>query len=303
MCRETPVGVEIAASDSAVLMRRKPTTVFYYSIIWHTPGSIIYAARRQKNAEFYGVQETISSDEWQRYLRQMTLPGWSLDGQALVRQASILVVGAGGIGSGLLPYLAGAGVGRIGIVDGDRVENTNLHRQVLYTADDLGQLKAEAAARRLRALNPHAEIQAHPVRLTVHNAADLIGAYDFVADGSDNTETRYLVNDACVGLGKTLIWGAASGFQGQVTVFNGPGAVGGVYGPNLRDLIPEPPADAPDCVDAGVLGPVPGIIGATMAAEVLKLMTGVGEPLSGRLLVFDARSMEWRILKFKSLAE
>ena len=249
------------------------------------------------------MQYTITSDEWQRYLRQMTLPDWSLDGQASVRQASLLVVGAGGIGSGLLPYLAGAGVGRIGIVDGDQVENTNLHRQVLYSTDDLGQLKAELAARRLQAVNPHIEVLAFPFRLTADNATGLIRDFDFVADGSDNTETRYLVNDTCVELGKTLIWGAASGFQGQISVFNAPTPLAGLRGPNLRDLFPEPPVDAPDCVDAGVLGPVPGMVGVAMAAEALKLITGVGEPLTGRLLVFDARSMEWRILKFRPLAE
>lgn len=246
------------------------------------------------------MQAPLSSDEWQRYLRQMTLPGWSLDGQARVQAMRVLVVGAGGIGSGLLPYLAGAGIGRIGIVDGDGVENTNLHRQTLYTTSDLGRPKAEAAAERLRAINPHAHIQPFPLRLTAENAAELMRDFDLIADGSDNTETRYVVNDACVELDKTLVWGAASGFQGQISVFNLP-ILNGLRGPNLRDLFPDPPADAPDCVDAGVLGPVPGSVGALMAAEILKIATGVGEPLSGRLLVFDARGMDWRVLKFRSL--
>lgn len=239
----------------------------------------------------------LTPDEWQHYLRQMTLPGWSLDGQARLRQCSILVVGAGGIGSGLLPYLAGAGVGRIGIADGDRVETTNLHRQVLYSAADIGRPKAEAAARRLGAANPLVEIQTIPVRLTAENAAEIIPGFDLVADGSDNTETRYLVNDTCVQLGKTLIWGAAAGFLGQVSVFNLPGP-DGQRGPNLRNLQPDPPTDAPDCVDAGVLGPVPGIVGALMAAEVMKIATGIGNPLSGRILVFDARGMVFRTFKF-----
>ena len=239
----------------------------------------------------------LTPEEWQRYLRQMTLPGWSLDGQARLRQCSILVVGAGGIGSGLLPYLAGSGVGLIGIADGDRVEATNLHRQVLYTAEDIGQSKAAATARRLSAANPLIDIRTFPLRLTAENAAEIISGFDLVADGSDNTETRYLVNDTCVALGKTLIWGAAAGFQGQVSVFNLPGP-DGRRGPTLRDLHPDPPTDAPDCVDAGVMGPVPGIVGALMAAEVLKIATGIGEPLSGRVLVFDARGMNFRTIKF-----
>ena len=245
-----------------------------------------------------GIDTSLTPDEWQRYLRQMTLPGWSLEGQALLRQTSVLVVGAGGIGSGLLPYLAGAGIGRIGIVDGDTVDTTNLHRQVLYGAEDVGQPKAAAAARRLRNANPLPDITVFPIRLTTENATELLFDFDLVADGSDNTETRYLVNDACTALGKTLIWGAAAGFQGQVSVFNLPGPVG-QRGPNLRNLYPDVPTDAPDCVDAGVMGPVPGIVGAMMAAEVLKIATGVGETLSGQLLVFDVRGMVFRNFKFQ----
>lgn len=240
---------------------------------------------------------TLTPDEWQRYLRQMTLPGWGLEGQERLRAASVLVVGAGGIGSGLLPYLAGAGVGSLGIVDGDRVDASNLHRQVLYTGADLGTPKAEAAARRLQAANPHCAVRPYPLRLSAENAAEILQEYAIIADGSDNTETRYLVNDACLALGKPLVWGAAAGYQGQVTVFNWQGQDGG-RGPNLRELAPEPPADAPDCLDAGVLGPVPALVGAAMAAEVLKLITGAGEPLSGRLLVFDARDMIWQTIRF-----
>ncbi len=243
------------------------------------------------------MQTNLSSDEWQRYLRQMTLPGWSLAGQARLQKSSVLVVGAGGIGSGLLPYLAGAGFGRIGMVDGDVVELTNLHRQVLYSSSDLGESKAGVAAGRLRAANPHCSIEVFPVRLSAENAAELIGNFDLIADGTDNTETRYLVNDTCVQLGKTLVWGAAAGFQGQVSVFNWPDEAGN-RGPNLRKLFPEPPLDAPDCVDAGVLGPVPGMVGAMMAVELLKIASGIGRPLSGQLLVFDARDMVFRSLKF-----
>lgn len=241
------------------------------------------------------METSISADEWQRYLRQMTLPGWSLDGQSRLRQCSVLVVGAGGIGSGLLPYLAGAGIGRLGIIDGDRVEITNLHRQVLYTSEDVGRLKAEAAASRLAQQNPNCRIEAFPERLGAENYTRVMAGFDIVADGSDNNETRFLVNDACLELGKTLVWGSAAGFQGQVTVFNHP-AADGTRGPDLRRIMPDVPADAADCVDAGVLGPVPGIVGALMAAEVLKIGTGVGEPLSGRLLIFDARDMMFRAM-------
>ncbi len=239
----------------------------------------------------------LSSDEWQRYLRQMTLPGWGLEGQARVGRCRVLVVGAGGIGSGLLPYLAGAGLRRLGIVDGDVVEPTNLHRQTLYTAGDSGQLKADVAAQRIQAVNPHVSVDVFSLRLTAENAAEIIANYDLIADGSDNTETRYLLNDTCLKLSKTLVWGAAAGFQGQVSVFNWPDAAG-TRGPNLRSLFPEPPVDAPDCLDAGVLGPLPGIVGALMAAEIFKIVTGVGQPLSGRLLVFDLREMSFRNLKF-----
>ncbi|MCB0531379.1 MAG: HesA/MoeB/ThiF family protein [Lewinellaceae bacterium] len=244
------------------------------------------------------MQTEFTSDEWQRYLRQMTLPGWSLEGQDRLRQTSVLVIGAGGIGSGLLPYLAGAGIGRLGIVDADMVENTNLHRQTLYTGNDLGHLKVDAAARRLQTLNPHCQVEIFPFRIDASNAVDLLSNFDLIADGTDNTETRYLVNDSCVELDKTLVWGAASGFQGQVSVFNLPQADGS-RGPNLRNLFPTPPTDALDCVDAGVLGPLPGIIGAVMAAEVLKIATGIGEPLSGALLVFDARAMQWQRVRFR----
>ncbi|MCC6459361.1 MAG: HesA/MoeB/ThiF family protein [Saprospiraceae bacterium] len=243
------------------------------------------------------MEAPLSSDEWQRYLRQMTLPGWSLEGQSKIGRSKVLVIGAGGIGSGLLPYLAGAGIGQLGIVDGDRVELTNLHRQTLYTAADIGALKAECSARRVQAANPNPDIRAYPVRLRAENAAELLADYDIIADGSDNTETRFLVNDTCLALGKTLVWGAAAGFQGQVTVFNWQGPEGR-RGPNLRHLMPEPPTDAPDCVDAGVLGPLPGMVGALMAGEILKLAAGIGEPLSGRLVVFDARSLLFTTLKF-----
>jgi adenylyltransferase/sulfurtransferase len=244
------------------------------------------------------MEQNLSADEWQRYLRQMTLPGWSLEGQARLQQCSVLVVGAGGIGSGLLPYLAGAGIGRLGIVDADIVELTNLHRQVLYTSSDLGKSKAEVAAKRLRAANPHCRIEAFPVRLEAANAVELLRDFNLIADGSDNPETRYLLNDSCVELDKTLVWGAAAGFQGQVSVFNCPDATGR-RGPNLRNLFPNPDADAPDCVDAGVLGPLPGIVGAVMAAELLMLATGVGEPLVGQMLVFDARGMDWQKIRFR----
>ena len=238
---------------------------------------------------------TLTDETWKRYLRQFSLQGWGLETYELLKGKKVLVLGAGGIGSTLLPYLAGAGVGAITVADGDRIELSNLHRQVLYTAEDIGMLKAEAAVKRLMALNSLVHLEAVPYRLDVSNAASLIKDCDLVCDGTDNTATRFVVNDACVALGKTLVWGAASGFTGQVSVFNAP-LGNGQRGPNLRTIYEEEPADAFDCVDQGVLGPVPGITGSIMAAEALNILSGNISGLGGKILVFDARNMDFRVL-------
>jgi sulfur-carrier protein adenylyltransferase/sulfurtransferase len=235
-----------------------------------------------------------------RYARHFVLPGFGPEGQERLKNGRVLVVGAGGLGSPLLQYLAAAGVGRIGIVDADTVDISNLQRQVLYKTDDLGEPKAEVARQRLCALNPHLDIRAYPVRFTRENALDLLRDYDIVADGTDNFPTRYLVNDACVLAGKINVFASVFRFEGQVAVFNLPDP-GGERGVQYRDLYPAPPPPGlvPDCAEGGVLGVLPGIIGAIQALEVIKVLAGVGEPLAGRLLVMDSANMLTRVLKIK----
>ncbi len=222
-----------------------------------------------------------------RYQRHLTLPGFGMQAQQKLKHARVLVVGAGGLGCPALQYLAAAGTGTLGIVDDDCVSLSNLQRQILYTEADIGMRKAETAAARLLAMNPNIDCQPHAVRLGPHNALDLIRDYDLVVDGSDNFATRYLVNDACVLAGKPFIHGAIQTYHGQASVLNYQG------GPTYRCLFPEPPdpKDAPNCSETGVLGVLPGMIGTIQATEAIKVLTGIGEPLSGVLLLFDALQM------------
>ena len=232
--------------------------------------------------------------EQERYARHLSLAGFGPEAQARLKVSRVLVVGAGGLGCPALLYLAAAGVGRITIVDADRVDVSNLQRQVLYTAADAGQPKAEVAARRLRALNDLIEIVPRVERLDRANALALIGDCDVVVDGSDNFATRYLVNDACVLAGKPFVYGAIQGFAGQLSVFNWRG------GPTYRCLFPEAPepGSVPTCGEAGVLGVLPGLIGTAQATEAVKVLTGIGEPLSGRLLLWDALTMQLQTVTF-----
>jgi adenylyltransferase/sulfurtransferase len=236
---------------------------------------------------------TLSSDEIARYQRHLSLAGFGLVAQEKLKSSSVLVIGAGGLGCPALLYLAAAGVDRIVIVDDDHVDVSNLQRQVLFGAADAGQPKAEAAARRLRALNPHVVIEPRIERFTRENALDLVRGCDVVLDGSDNFPTRYLVNDACVIAGKPFVYGAIQGFEGQLSVFNWQG------GPTYRCLFAEPPAPGTirNCAEAGVLGVLPGLIGTAQACEVIKLLTGVGESLSGRLLLWDALTMSTQTVR------
>ena len=235
-----------------------------------------------------------SSDEILRYARQLSLAGFGPDAQEKLKRSRVLVIGAGGLGCPVLLYLAAAGVGRIEIIDSDRVDVSNLQRQVLYAEADVGQLKVEAASDRLRALNPLIEIVPHAERFTRTNALVRVGSVDVVIDGSDNFATRYLVNDACVLARKPFVYGAIHGFEGQASVFNWRG------GPTYRCLFPEPPepGTVPNCAEAGVLGVLPGLIGTIQATEAVKLLTGIGEPLSGRLLLWDALTMTTRLVAF-----
>jgi adenylyltransferase/sulfurtransferase len=247
---------------------------------------------------------TFSKAELARYDRHIIIPDFGLAAQQKLKAAKVLVIGSGGLGSPLLLYLAAAGVGTIGIVEFDVVDDSNLQRQVLFGKNDVGRAKARAAKSRLQALNPHIKIQLHNTRLTSENALQIVKKYDVVADGTDNFPTRYLVNDACVLLGKTNVYASIFQFDGQVSVFNYRDA-DGVLGPNYRDLYPTPPPPGlvPSCAEGGVLGVLPGIIGSMQANEVIKVITGVGTPLSGRLFLFDALNFETRTFNIKRRAD
>nr|NIP78184.1 molybdopterin-synthase adenylyltransferase MoeB [Gemmatimonadota bacterium]NIQ52558.1 molybdopterin-synthase adenylyltransferase MoeB [Gemmatimonadota bacterium]NIU72696.1 molybdopterin-synthase adenylyltransferase MoeB [Gammaproteobacteria bacterium]NIX43102.1 molybdopterin-synthase adenylyltransferase MoeB [Gemmatimonadota bacterium]NIY07264.1 molybdopterin-synthase adenylyltransferase MoeB [Gemmatimonadota bacterium] len=229
------------------------------------------------------------------YARHLVLDQVGEEGQRRLKEAKVLVVGAGGLGSPVSLYLAAAGVGTLGLVDFDDVDASNLQRQVLYGESDLGRPKLEAAVERLRDLNPHIAVVPHAARLTSDNALDIIRDYDIVVDGTDNFPTRYLVNDACVLLGKRNVYGSILKFEGQVSVFGGDDA------PCYRCLFrqPPPPGLVPNCAEGGVLGVLPGVIGSLQALETVKLITGAGEPLIGRLLLFDGLGMKWREMKLR----
>ena len=227
-----------------------------------------------------GINNDLTPAERERYSRHLMLPEVGTDGQKRLRAASVLCVGCGGLGSPLLLYLAAAGVGRIGIVDGDVVELSNLQRQVIHGEGWLGRSKAQSAASRIADLNPGCQVDVHEQMLSIENALDLIAPYDLVCDGTDNFPTRFLVNDACVLLGKPLIYGSVQRFVGQVSVFNRT-----ADSPNYRDLLtePPPPGEVPSCAEAGVMGVMPGLIGLLQASEAIKLITDIGKhiPLAG----------------------
>ncbi len=229
-------------------------------------------------------------NELYRYARHFTLPEVGLEGQARLKEARVLCVGAGGLGSPLALYLAAAGVGTLGMVDDDTVDESNLQRQILHGTSDVGRSKLDSAGDRLREVNPHVTVEKHRTRLTSANALEILGGYDIVVDGTDNFPTRYLVNDACVLLGKPNVYGSIFRWEGQASVF------ATEEGPCYRCLFrePPPPGLVPNCAEGGVLGVLPGIVGSVQAMETVKLILGVGRPLVGRLLIFDALEMSWR---------
>ncbi|MGH9462503.1 MAG: molybdopterin-synthase adenylyltransferase MoeB, partial [Vicinamibacteria bacterium] len=236
-----------------------------------------------------------SHDEVQRYSRHLIMPEVGMEGQAKLKKAQVLLIGAGGLGAPLGLYLAAAGVGRIGLVDFDVVDASNLQRQVTYSTADVGRPKLEVARERLAGINPHIQIDTFDERLSSENALDTFRSFDIVADGTDNFPTRYLVNDACVLLGKPNVYGSIFRFEGQASVFYAK------EGPCYRCLYPEPPPPGlvPSCAEGGVLGVLPGIVGTLQALEVIKLILGEGSPLIGRLLLFDALKMRFRELKLR----
>jgi molybdopterin/thiamine biosynthesis adenylyltransferase/rhodanese-related sulfurtransferase len=241
------------------------------------------------------VSVQLTPEEVLRYSRHLLLPEVGVEGQERLRAARVLVVGVGGLGSPASLYLAAAGIGTLGIVEFDRVDGSNLQRQVLFGTRQIGQSKLNAAVGRLSDLNPHVRIEPFPERLTAATARETIAAFDLVVDGSDNFPTRYLVNDACALLGKPLVYGSIFRFDGQVTVFDAS------RGPCYRCLHPEPPPPGlvPSCAEGGVLGVLPGVIGSLQALEALKLVLGIGESLVGRLLLFDALRLRMRELTLR----
>ena len=241
----------------------------------------------------------LGRDELARYARHLVLPGIGPEGQRRLANARMLVVGAGGLGSPALLYLAAAGVGTLGIVDDDVVEGSNLQRQVIHGVSDLGLPKTASARRAIAEVNPHVTVVEHRERLTTANALDVLSGYDLVLDGTDAFATRYLVSDAAEVLGIPCVWGAIYRFTGQVATFWGPvGSPGGVEGVTYRDLfpVPPPPGASPDCATGGVFGAMCGTIGSVMATEAIKLVTGTGDTLLGRLAVYDALALTWRQL-------
>ncbi|MCU0525488.1 MAG: molybdopterin-synthase adenylyltransferase MoeB [Elainella sp. Prado103] len=237
----------------------------------------------------------LSKDDYERYSRHLILPEVGMDGQKRLKAASVLCIGTGGLGSPLLLYLAAAGIGRIGIVDFDVVDTSNLQRQVIHGTSWVGKPKIESAKQRILEINPYCQVDLYETRLSAENALGIVEPYDIVVDGTDNFPTRYLVNDACVLLNKPNVYGSIYRFEGQATVFNYEG------GPNYRDLYPEPPPPGlvPSCAEGGVLGILPGIIGLIQATETVKIVLGAGQTLSGRLLLYNALNMSFRELKLR----
>jgi sulfur-carrier protein adenylyltransferase/sulfurtransferase len=238
---------------------------------------------------------TLSKDEVLRYSRHLIMPEVGMEGQLKLKKAKVLLIGAGGLGSPLALYLAAAGVGKMGLVDFDVVDFTNLQRQIMHGTSDVGRPKLDSAAETIAEINPYVELVPHQARLTSGNALDIFADYDIVADGTDNFATRYLVNDACVLSGKPNVYGSIFRFEGQASVF------ATREGPCYRCLYPEPPPPGlvPSCAEGGVLGVLPGIVGCIQALETIKLIIGKGDPLIGRLLLFDALGLRFRELKLR----
>jgi len=238
---------------------------------------------------------TLNAEEIKRYSRHLIMPEVGMDGQRRIKQGSVLCIGAGGLGSPAAMYLAAAGVGRIGIVDFDVVDYSNLQRQLLHTTNDVGRTKLESAKSKINALNPHVQVETYEEALSSDNAMRLFKGYDVILDGTDNFPTRYLVNDACVLMGIPNAYGSIFRFEGQASVF------ATKDGPCYRCLYPEPPPPGlvPSCAEGGVLGVLPGVIGVIQATESIKLLTGIGQPLIGRFLIYDALNMKFRELKLR----
>ena len=242
--------------------------------------------------------QTLTREEYQRYSRHILLPNIGTEGQLKLKNSKVLVVGAGGLGVPVLIYLAAAGVGHIGIVDFDAIDLSNLQRQVIYKTNEVGLLKAEQAKAFINEQNPEVKVSVFPERIHSDNAIEILTPFDLIVDGTDNFPTRYLLNDAAVLLNKPYIYGSIFRFEGQVSVFNY--KTGEIYGPNYRDLFPEPPHPdlVPNCSEGGVIGILPGIVGSLQALEAIKIITGIGEVLAGKLLTIDTLHNQYKTFKF-----
>ena len=288
--RSQPVAITCAGGVRSLLGARDLETMGYTNVV-----SVAGGFNGWKNAGYaFDLPRTLTNEQRQRYSRHTVMPEVGEEGQLKLLDAKVLLIGAGGLGSPAAIYLAAAGVGTLGIVDFDVVDTSNLQRQIIHTLDDINRPKVESAANFIAKLNPDIKVVGHRTQLTSYNALDIIDQYDIVLNGSDNFPTRYLVNDACVLLGKTLVDASIFRFEGQVTVFD---AANG--GPCYRCLYPDPPppGEVPSCAEGGVLGVLPGIIGSLEAVEAIKLILGEGDPLVGRLLMYDALDAEFRELK------
>ena len=248
-----------------------------------------------------GDSTPLEPEELERYARHIVLPEIGGAGQQKLKKARVLVLGAGGLGAPVLAYLAAAGIGTIGIIDDDRVALSNLQRQVIHDTASIGQAKVASAASSLRRINPHVLVETHRLRLTGDNARRIVAGYDIVVDGSDNFETRYLLADACADEHRPLVTGAVGRFDGSLTVLEPyAAAADGRPLPGYRDLFPEPPPPGlvPSCAEAGIVGALPGVVGTLQAMEVIKLVTGIGEPLIGRLLLYDALGARFETVRY-----
>lgn len=290
--RSQPVAITCAGGTRSLLAARDVQQLGYTNVV-----SVAGGFNGWKNAGYpFSIPRVLTDDQRHRYSRHTIMPEVGEEGQMKLLDASVLLIGAGGLGSPAAIYLAAAGVGKIGIVDFDVVDTSNLQRQIIHRLEDVDQPKVESAARTIAQLNPDVKVIGHRTQLTSQNAFEIIGQYDIVINGSDNFPTRYLVNDACALLGKTLVDASIFRFEGQVTVFDPASG-----GPCYRCLYPDPPppGEVPSCAEGGVLGVLPGIIGSLEAVEAIKLILGIGEPLVGRLLLYEALEAEFREVKVR----
>ncbi|MCK6629562.1 MAG: molybdopterin-synthase adenylyltransferase MoeB [Anaerolineae bacterium] len=290
--RDQPIAVTCAGGTRSLLAARDLQELGYTNVV-----SVAGGFNGWKNAGYpFSKPQILNEDQRHRYSRHTIMPEVGEEGQLQLLGASVLLIGAGGLGSPAAIYLAAAGVGKIGIVDFDVVDTSNLQRQIVHRLEDVDKPKVESAARTIAQLNPDVKVIGHQTQLTSHNALDIISQYDVVINGSDNFPTRYLVNDACVLLGKKLVDGSIFRFEGQVTVYDTANG-----SPCYRCLYPDPPppGEVPSCAEGGVLGVLPGIIGSVEAVEAIKLILGIGSPLAGRLLLYDALEAEFREVKVR----